>query len=110
MSKRAAIAEHTEASQERRRHLSQSTGRQLAGEEFAHLPLPWQDLIARRLDEMPVRLRGNYLRGMTGNSPASAMRAFCLMCVGWVRAEVDRCSDPACPLYPYRQAADSDET
>jgi hypothetical protein len=35
-------------------------------------------------------------------TPLSAIRAFCLECVCWSRGEVKKCTDPLCPLYPFR--------
>jgi len=32
----------------------------------------------------------------------SAIRSHCLECVGYDRAEVERCTDPGCWLYPFR--------
>jgi hypothetical protein len=43
-----------------------------------------------------------YDRAMSGKSQAAAIRANCLMCVGWQYQEVKLCTAPACPLYPYR--------
>lgn len=53
--------------------------------------------------EVPERCRSLYNRAMGGKSRQAAIRAFCLMCVGWVAPEVRRCTAPNCPLYPYRQ-------
>ena len=61
-----------------------------------------REAILFRLEQMPVTMRGNYLRAMTGRHPAIGIRAFCFMCVGWTRGEAGKCSDPACPLHPYR--------
>jgi len=67
--------------------------------------------IRDRLSEMPLTCRKTYLRAMQGNSQASAIKAFCLECVCWIREEVRQCTATACPLYPYRpfQQADEDE-
>jgi len=54
---------------------------------------------------MPVSLRFSYLNALKGNSPQNAIKAFCIMCMGWNRSEVPYCTDPACPLFPYRPAA-----
>ena len=32
----------------------------------------------------------------------SAIRAFCLECVGWSYYEVEKCTSPLCPLFPFR--------
>ena len=55
-----------------------------------------------RLSQMPKLYRGAYLRAMGGRSRRSAIRAFCLECTGWQRAEVARCMALACPLFSYR--------
>ena len=59
-------------------------------------------MILRRLRQMPQTMRRAYLSAMKGRRPVAGIRAFCFMCVGWQRGEVGRCSDPACPLHPYR--------
>jgi len=43
-----------------------------------------------------------YMRAMRGRSRKDAMTAFCTMCMGYNPNEVKECTDPACPLYPYR--------
>lgn len=35
--------------------------------------------------------------------PRAAIRLFCLECLGGSFADVDRCSDVACPLWPFRR-------
>ena len=57
----------------------------------------------KRLAQIPARQRPIFLRAWTGKSRKAAMRAFCLECVGYESAEVNRCTAPACPLYPYRE-------
>ena len=59
--------------------------------------------IQDRLNQMPRWERATYKRAMAGTSRQAAMDAFCSMCVGWDRKEVTLCSDPACPLFPYRK-------
>jgi len=51
---------------------------------------------------MPKACRSTYLRAVGGRWPKSAIKAFCLECVGWQRAEVARCTALACPLWAYR--------
>jgi len=58
--------------------------------------------ILARLEQMPERMRRNYLAAMGGKNRAAAVKAFCHMCVGWIRGEVGLCTAPACPLHPYR--------
>lgn len=59
--------------------------------------------ILKRVENMPVTCRKTYLRAMTGKSRTAAMKSFCRMCVGWQsKRQIADCTDPACPLYPYR--------
>jgi len=57
----------------------------------------------KRLPQIPGKYRSLYLRAWGGKSRKAATRAFCLECVGYNAAEVGRCTDGACPLYPYRE-------
>jgi len=66
-------------------------------------------LIRERVSQMPKTLRRTYLTAMGGHRPRLAVRAFCQMCMGWASGDTGRlgdairaCSDPACPLHPYR--------
>lgn len=56
-----------------------------------------------RLAAIPSRQRPIFLRAWTGSSRKAAIRAFCLECVGYESAEVNRCTATACPLYEYRE-------
>ncbi len=51
---------------------------------------------------VPARYRKLYDRAMAGRRPLHAIRAHCLMCIGWEPFEVEHCTAPGCPLYPYR--------
>lgn len=35
-------------------------------------------------------------------TPMSAIRAFCLECLGWNSGDIKGCTDKLCPLYPGR--------
>lgn len=35
-------------------------------------------------------------------TPVTSIRAFCLQCVGFSPKEVELCTAPECPLFPYR--------
>jgi len=59
-------------------------------------------LIRERALETPEKCLNTYLKAMRGRSRGAAVKAFCQMCMGYVRREIRECSDPACPLYPYR--------
>lgn len=61
--------------------------------------------IQQKLLSMPETMRNTYKRAMTGHSRPAAIKAACFECMGWDRAEVRRCTSPACPLYPYRPGA-----
>jgi len=58
--------------------------------------------VERRLGEVPQIYRAGYLKALAGRSPKAAIKAFCLECVGWQRAEVAACTALACPLWSYR--------
>lgn len=57
--------------------------------------------VEQRMAQVPVQRRGTYARAVNG-SVAAAVRAFCLECVGWQRADVTGCTALACPLYSIR--------
>ncbi len=52
--------------------------------------------------DVPERFRNLYARAMSGKSRLAAIKCFCVQCMGWSKAEVDRCTAPTCPLYSYR--------
>ena len=52
--------------------------------------------------DVPKRYQAAYSRAMSGKSRKAAMYSFCLECVGYEIREVYLCTDPGCPLYPYR--------
>lgn len=58
--------------------------------------------IAERRAQIPKLYRGIYDKAISGRSRKAAMHSFCVECCGFQIAEVFNCSDPACPLYPYR--------
>jgi hypothetical protein len=59
-------------------------------------------LIEQRAKEFPQAYRGHYLRAMQGKSRQAAIRANCLICMGFNASEVQRCTALACPLFAYR--------
>ncbi len=69
--------------------------------------------ILSKADDMPAIYKKNYLAAVSGKaSPRNAIKAFCIECMGWQRAEVSNCTSIECPLNlyrPYRKAGDSDE-
>lgn len=57
----------------------------------------------KQIAQIPARQRLVFSRAWSGKSRKAAIRAFCLECVGYEAAEVNRCTAPACPLYEYRE-------
>lgn len=56
-----------------------------------------------RLKTMPERYKPLYFTVISSaGSPKSAIKAFCLECVGWNPDEVRNCQGYACPLYMHR--------
>lgn len=35
-------------------------------------------------------------------TPLTAIRSFCLECLAWSSDEVEKCTAPLCPLFPFR--------
>ncbi len=59
--------------------------------------------MGRRLAQMPPSHRNSYRQAVSGEaSPREAIKAHCLECMGWNRAEVAQCTGRACPLWFYR--------
>ncbi len=52
--------------------------------------------------ELPAKYRQLYQRALDGRSRRAAIRAHCLMCCGWQAVEVELCTAPECPLFPFR--------
>lgn len=57
----------------------------------------------------PRHLLPLFSRAAAGNSRASAIKAMCLECVGFVRKEITLCTAHDCPLYTYRPFQTEDE-
>jgi hypothetical protein len=55
-----------------------------------------------RLAAVPEHHQAVVKRAYAGRSRSAAMKAFCLECVGYIKADVRGCTAKACPLYPYR--------
>ena len=53
-------------------------------------------------DKVPRHYLSLYDKALSGRRPMRAIRAHCLMCMGWLSSEVAACTAPGCPLYPYR--------
>jgi hypothetical protein len=63
------------------------------------------------IKQAPPSARNVMKRAYSGASRTAGVKAMCLMCVGYVRADVRNCSSLACPLYEYRpfQTSDADD-
>lgn len=57
----------------------------------------------------PEHLAPLFARAASGKSRAAAIKAFCIECVGFKRADVTNCTAQQCPLYPYRPYQRDDE-
>jgi hypothetical protein len=53
-------------------------------------------------NDVPKKLQKLYQTSMSGRNQASAIKFFCLECVGYDSEEVKNCTDSGCSLYPYR--------
>lgn len=54
-------------------------------------------------EDVPQSYRRVYQTALLGNgSPRSAIKAFCLRCVGYTRADITGCTSYACPLHKFR--------
>ena len=73
-----------------------------AEERLSRLDPARRSAVEKRLGQMPKNCRKTYLLALGGRSPKAAIRSFCCECCAWQRAEVRRCTAPACPLYAYR--------
>jgi hypothetical protein len=62
-------------------------------------------------EQVPKLYKPLFLRAYEGKSKTAAIKAFCLACTGFLRAEVANCSARGCALHPYRpyQSGDEDE-
>jgi len=49
-----------------------------------------------------IRSNGSGGTRVVNLTPLKAIRYHCLECVGFNKEEVERCTCPLCPLYPYR--------
>ncbi len=61
--------------------------------------------IAERLADIPLSARKTYKKAVKRRSRAAAVVSMWQHCMGWdrgFRKYIRRCTDLACPLYPYR--------
>jgi hypothetical protein len=58
---------------------------------------------SEELAQAPPSAQATLSRAFSGSaSPRGAIKAFCLQCVGFVRADVKNCTARACALHAYR--------
>jgi hypothetical protein len=70
---------------------------------MSQLTIPQQAAV----DEAPESCRNTLARAFSGSaSPRSAIKAFCLQCVGFSRSDIKNCTARACALYAYRPFQD----
>ncbi len=65
--------------------------------------------VAEVLSSAPQSSEGTLRRAFSGSaSPRGAIKAQCLLCVGFDRNEVKNCSGYSCPLWAYRPYQDAE--
>lgn len=75
---------------------------------MAEIAKPGQMSRERVIREAPESVKGCLNRAFSKDgSRANAIKAFCLVCVGYERKEVQNCSARHCPLWEYRPFQDS---
>ena len=52
--------------------------------------------------DIPRKYRKLYQKAINNNSRKTAIRMFCIECVGYEGKEVPLCTDKGCPLFKYR--------
>jgi len=52
--------------------------------------------------DVPEFFQSTYQKAISGKSKTAAIRAQCQECTAYSRSEISLCSDPGCPLFPYR--------
>lgn len=104
MSEAERMSALRQAGHQARRHRAAQDAQELLSEARLDVGPAAEGQIRDRLSEMPQSCRMTYLKAMRGKSTASAIKAFCQMCMGWAsfRTEIPNCTDLACPLYCYR--------
>jgi len=61
------------------------------------------EVVELRLKEAPISCQNTLRRAFSGvSSPRSAIKAMCLACTGYERAEIASCTGFSCPLWMYR--------
>jgi hypothetical protein len=69
-----------------------------------------EDVIERVVGEAPSSAKNALTRAFSGAaSPRAAIKATCLVCVGYDRSEVTNCTGWSCPLWQYRPFQQEDK-
>ena len=76
---------------------------ELAPESTIYTPAEVDERRRKWLAQIPARQRSIFRRAWEGKSRKAGIRAFCLECMGYQSAEINRCTSPTCPLFPYRE-------
>jgi hypothetical protein len=59
--------------------------------------------VEKMVSEAPESAKGSLTRAFSGSaSPRAAIKAQCLVCVGYDRESIKNCSGHSCPLWKYR--------
>lgn len=66
--------------------------------------------VSRVLADAPASCRNTLSQAFSGSaSPRGAIKAQCLACTGYARAEIASCTGYSCPLWKYRPFQDERE-
>ena len=61
------------------------------------------EVVKMRVSEAPTSCQNTLTRAFSGAaSPRTAIKAMCLACTGYERAEITFCTGYSCPLWMYR--------
>lgn len=62
-----------------------------------------EQVVEQQISEAPESVKIQLTRALNGSaSPRAAIKATCLVCVGFDRNQVKNCTGFACPLWKYR--------
>ncbi len=62
-----------------------------------------EDVVKQRVSECLPMYKGTMQKAYDGKaSPRGAIKAMCLHCVGYQRADITACTGFSCPLWQYR--------
>ena len=58
--------------------------------------------IEKYLNRVPESQKGIFQKAFLGKSKATALKAKCLDCTNFQRAEIENCEIITCPIHPYK--------